>query len=79
MLVKSTVLGILKYNWKILILQIREAIIPIRELDATEEKSSNILPKDQEMIIMTESIDTDPERNEESSLSLVYLNNPKIS
>ena len=54
-----------------------EAIIPIRELDATEEKSSNILAKGPRMIIMKESIDTDPERNEESSLSLVYLNNPQ--
>ena len=54
-----------------------EAIIPIRELDATEEKIIKYSAKGPRMIIMKESIDTDPERNEESSLSLVYLNNPQ--
>jgi hypothetical protein len=29
------------------------------------------------MVVLTESIDTDPERNEEPSLSLVYLDNPQ--
>ena len=54
-----------------------EAIIPIRELDATEEKIIKYSAKGPRMIVMTESIDTDPERNEESSLSLVYLDNPQ--
>ena len=52
-----------------------EAIIPVRELDATEEKIIKYSAKGPRMIIMKESIDTDPERNEESSLSLVYLDN----
>ena len=54
-----------------------EAIIPIRELDATEEKIIKYNAKGPRMVIMTESIDTDSERNEESSLSLVYLDNPQ--
>ncbi|MFL2957177.1 MAG: hypothetical protein ACJZ4Z_00065 [Candidatus Thalassarchaeaceae archaeon] len=54
-----------------------EAIIPIRELDATEEKIIKYSAKGPRMIVMTESIDTDSERNEESSLSLVYLDNPQ--
>jgi len=54
-----------------------EAIIPIRELDATEEKIIKYSAQGPRMVIMTESIDTDSERNEESSLSLVYLDNPQ--
>jgi len=54
-----------------------EAIIPIRELDATEEKIIKYSAQGPRMIVMTESIDTDSERNEESSLSLVYLDNPQ--
>ena len=54
-----------------------EAIIPIRELDATEEKIIKYSAQGPRMILMTESIDTDSERNEESSLSLVYLDNPQ--
>ena len=54
-----------------------EAIIPIRELDATEEKIIKYSAQGPRMIVMTESIDTDAERNEESSLSLVYLDNPQ--
>ena len=54
-----------------------DAIIPIRELDATEEKIIKYNAQGPRMVIMTESIDTDSERNEESSLSLVYLDNPQ--
>ena len=54
-----------------------DAIIPIRELDATEEKIIPYNAKGPMMIVLTESIDTDPERNEEPSLSLVYLDNPQ--
>jgi hypothetical protein len=54
-----------------------EAVIPIRELDATEERTIKYAAKGPRMIVMTESIDTDSERNEESSLSLVYLDNPQ--
>ena len=54
-----------------------DAIIPIRELDATEEKIISYNAKGPRMIVLTESIDTDPERNEEPSLSLVYLDNPQ--
>jgi hypothetical protein len=54
-----------------------DATIPIRELDATEEKIIPYNAKGPMMIVLTESIDTDPERNEEPSLSLVYLDNPQ--
>ncbi|MGY8715313.1 MAG: hypothetical protein ACKVI6_02605 [Candidatus Poseidoniales archaeon] len=54
-----------------------DAIIPIRELDATEEKVISYNAQGPRMIVLTESIDTDPERNEEPSLSLVYLDNPQ--
>ena len=52
-----------------------DALIPVRELDATEEKIIPYAAQGPRMIVLTEFIDTDPERNEEPSLSLVYLDN----
>ena len=54
-----------------------EKVSSIKELDPKEETAIPYTASGTRMLVLTESIDTDSSRNEESSLSLVYSNSPQ--
>jgi len=54
-----------------------EKISTVKELDATEDTVIPYTASGPRMLLLKESIDTEPNRDKESSLSLVFSNNPQ--